>query len=397
MVRGKEQGAYLLFSNAIMAEQFIVIVRAGNPLGLHSPQDLTGKRLTTLSMSNTPEIKKMIQSLSDAKISYKNTIREMIHAVISNEADCAVFGRNILSIAQQMGVLNYIDLAFPIGNPFYTNIATRKDRPELNSIINKALQSFSPKTLTALQSRWIIPLNYKDQTGPAIALTAKEKQFLKDHPVIRAHNEQNWKPLNFYRDGQPQGYVIDLLNLLAEKLGIKIEYVSGPTWDEFIDMLKSREIDLIGNLVETKERQRFALFVRQPVNEDLPGLACRKDLPIKSIEALSGKTVAVAKGFWHEEVLHKYDPSIKLYQGKDTLDCLKAVSYGKADAAIDTGSVIHDLLLNHGITNLTITGDATLPGADTFYDRIGVRNDWPLLVNILEKACPPSPIRKNNG
>ena len=107
-----------------MAEQFIVIVRAGNPLGLHSVQDLKHKRLATLK--NAPKIKKMIQSLSNPKISYKDTIREMINAVISREVDCAVFGRNMLSIAQQMGVLNYIDLAFPIGEPLYTNIAQKK-------------------------------------------------------------------------------------------------------------------------------------------------------------------------------------------------------------------------------------------------------------------------------
>ena len=395
LVRGKERGSYLLFSDAIMAEQFIVIVRAGNPLGLYSVKDLKDKRLAMLN--SAPKIKKMVQSLSEPQIIYKNTIREMINAVISREADCAVFGRNMLSIAQQMGVLNYIDLGFPIGDPLYTNIATRKDLPELNSIINKAIQSFSQQELTNLQSRWMIPLNFKRQSKTAIALTSEEKKFLKDHPVIRAHNEQNWKPLNFYRNGQPQGYVIDLLNLLADKLGIRIEYISGPTWDEFLSMLENKKIDLIGNLVKTKERQNFALFVQQPVNEDLPVLACRKDHQIKSLEALSGKTVAVVKGFWHENVLRKYDPSIKLYLGKDSLDCLKAVSYGKADAAIDTGTVIHNLWLEHGLTNLTISGDATLPGAADFCDRIGVRNDWPLLVSILDKAMSAVSYQEKHG
>ncbi|WP_020587636.1 transporter substrate-binding domain-containing protein [Desulfobacter curvatus] len=384
LVRGKDRETYLLFSDAIMAEQFIVIVGAGNPLGLNSVKDLRHKRLATLR--NAPRIKKMIQSLSEPQIIYKNTIREMINAVISREADCAVFGRNMLSIAQQMGVLNYIDLAFPIGEPLYTNIATRKDLPELNSIINKALQSFSRQELTDLQARWNIQLNFKRKGNAAISLTPEEKQFLKDHPIIRAHNEQNWKPFNFYQDGQPQGYVIDLLNLMADKLDIKIKYISGPTWDEFMNMLQGKKIDLIGNLVETKERRKFALFVQRPVNEDLPVMACRKDHQIKSLENLSGKTVSVVKGFWYENAIRKYDPSIKLYLGKDSLDCLKAVSYGKADAIIDSGAVIYNLWLEQGITNLTITGDATLPGAEGFYGRIGVRTDWPLLVSILEKA-----------
>jgi polar amino acid transport system substrate-binding protein len=85
-----------------------------------------------------------------------------------------------------------------------------------------------------------------------ISLTEEERSFIEIHPVIRAHNEQNWAPFNFYRDGKPQGYTIDILNLLARKLGFKIEYISGPTWDTFMGMLRSKDIDVIGNMVETE-------------------------------------------------------------------------------------------------------------------------------------------------
>lgn len=410
LVRGNEQGNYLLFSNAIMAEQFIVIVRAGNPRGLHSAPDLKGKRLATLS--NTPEIKKMIHSLSAPKIIYKNTIREMINAVITNEVDCAVFGRNILSIAQQMGVLNYIDLAFPIGNPFYTNIATRKDWPELNSIINKALQSLSPKTLTDLQSRWIIPLNFKSHGTTAIALTDEEKQalkrkwfidtfppppqinltpaeqeFLKAHPVLKVHMEENYPPYSFRTAAdQFSGYSIDYAARVAKRLEIKFQYLKNESWDEAINNLKSKRIDIVAQAIDTEKRRQFALFSDAYMTYSWGIITHRKNTALNRLITLSGKTVGVIKGYLIGDQLKKYYPQITLRGYKNHDDLLNDVRFGRLDAAISTYEVMKYHITTRSIPDLIPfqiqdTGPLT-NNAECF----AIRNDWPLMHSAIQKA-----------
>jgi hypothetical protein len=62
---------------------------------------------------------------------------------------------------------------------------------------------------------------------PSIKLSVAEKAWLEVHPVIRVHNEMSWPPFNFNIKTKPMGYSIDYMNLLAENLGIKIEYISG--------------------------------------------------------------------------------------------------------------------------------------------------------------------------
>ena len=61
-------------------------------------------------------------------------------------------------------------------------------------------------------------------------LLPEERAFLSQHPVIRVQNELGWAPYNFNDNGRPRGFSIDYMNLLAEKLGIEVEYVTGPSW-----------------------------------------------------------------------------------------------------------------------------------------------------------------------
>lgn len=51
----------------------------------------------------------------------------------------------------------------------------------------------------------------------ALLLSPEEHAYVLAHPVIRASNEMDYPPLDFVIDGQPNGYSIDLLNLLSSK------------------------------------------------------------------------------------------------------------------------------------------------------------------------------------
>ena len=75
------------------------------------------------------------------------------------------------------------------------------------------------------------------QSGP-LELTDAEREWIAENPVIRVHNEMDWPPFNFNEDGQPRGYSVDYMNLVAERLGLTVEYVSGPTWIRFLEMMK---------------------------------------------------------------------------------------------------------------------------------------------------------------
>ncbi|MCP4177034.1 MAG: transporter substrate-binding domain-containing protein [bacterium] len=225
----------------------------------------------------------------------------------------------------------------------------------------------------------------QNKVSPSVELTQKEQNWLKLHPVISVQNEKNWPPFNFNENDKPLGLSIDYMNLIAEKIGIKINYISGSSWNTFIKMIKNKELDLILNIVKTEERLKYINFT-EPYVKNPNVIVSSADRPFSNLQQLKGKTITFPKGFFYEEILRESFPDIKRLPLKNTLDCLMAVSIGKADATLGEGAVNRYLMLQNMLSGLKISGEVQLGNKDLINLRIGVRKDWPILVSILNKA-----------
>ena len=218
-----------------------------------------------------------------------------------------------------------------------------------------------------------------------INLTSEEVNFLNEHPIIRVQNEMDWPPFDYNENGVPKGLSIDHMNLLAEKAGITIKYISGPTWNEFMEMLKSKDVDVIVNLIRTKDRLKYTLFT-EPFFVNPTVIVSQTKNKYQMIEQLTGKTVAFPQGFFYEEVLRDNYPQINRLPVKNSMASIEAVSSGEADAALDENVVIKYLINKHMITDLAVSGEVKIGDPDIVNIRLGVRKDWPHLQSILNKA-----------
>ncbi len=216
-------------------------------------------------------------------------------------------------------------------------------------------------------------------------LSDKEKAWIKENPKIKVHNETNWAPFNFYENDEPKGLSIDYMNLLFQKIGIEIDYISGPSWGEFLSMIKNKELDVMLNIVKTEDRLKYVLYT-EPYVENPNVIVSGKENRYEKIEELFGKTVSFPKGFFYEEVLTKHYPQIKRLPVLDTLESLKSVSFGKADAALGESAVFNHLINKHMLTDLAVSGEVNIGNPDLVNLRIGVRNDWHTLRDIIVKA-----------
>ena len=193
-----------------------------------------------------------------------------------------------------------------------------------------------------------------------IDLTEEEKAYLRVNPTIKVHNEMNWPPFNYNVKGEPTGFSIDYMNLLASKLGINIEYISGFTWDEYIQKLKSNEIDVMLNISKTPQREFDFSFTSGYVKAIDTIFTKKEDLNLKKIEDFNGKTLAVIKGFYEEELLKLYYPDIKLLLVKDSIEALEKVAFGEADGSIDNFAVGNYYIENNHISNIQFRNELFL-------------------------------------
>jgi hypothetical protein len=87
-----------------------------------------------------------------------------------------------------------------------------------------------------------------------------------------------------------------------------------------------------------------------------------------------------------EIVLTKSFPQIKRLPVENTLASLKAVTFGRADAALGEEAVLRTLINKNLLSGLHISGEVDIGNSELANLRLGVRDDWPLLQSALMKA-----------
>ncbi|MBM9613826.1 transporter substrate-binding domain-containing protein [Desulfobulbus rhabdoformis] len=219
-----------------------------------------------------------------------------------------------------------------------------------------------------------------------LELTAQERQFIATHAPIRVHNETDWPPFNFYENGMPQGISIDVMNRIANITGLRIKYVSGPSWTEFVAMIKDAQLDVMLNIVDLPERRPLFGFTSSYV-KSLSGVYVHEKNKglYHGLDDLDGKTIAIPAGFDLEITLPQYHPKIHILPVRDILACIDAVNTGKADGFMEEIGVTNYILSQRVMPGISM---AFLVTEKPFISdlRIGVRSTLPLVHSIIQKG-----------
>ena len=230
-------------------------------------------------------------------------------------------------------------------------------------------------------------------------LTKKEKDFIKKHGTVKVHNEKDWAPFNFYQYGQARGFSIDLMNLIAEKTGLKIEYITGPTWDQFLTMLENNKIDIMLNIAKSEQRKDYMIFT-DPYFTPLHGLLIRSEdkNKIQSFpDILKNTTVALEKGFYYHDYFKENHPEVPLYLTNNTSESVQAVAFGQADTALGLTPVLNYFQEKNNIKSLHVIENINNTDFKRIPLRIATHKNKPELLSIIQKglaAISPDELKK---
>ncbi len=325
---------------------------------------------------------------------------EMLDAVSSGKAYATIEAKTVASyIIKKKGIVDVkIGRWFKHYDMHKTrnmHFMSKKQDIHLVKILNKALRNIEPGEHDSLELKWFGINN----TNNSLRFTEEETLFIKNHKVIRASNEISFPPLNFIQKGQAIGFSIDYLNLVASKVGITIKYVPGHNWNELLDMAKSKQLDVMHTIVKAPSRLEYLNFTGTYGTTASAGLLYTKKnvTAIQNIDGLKGKTLAVVKDYFYEEIIRKKYPSISILEVGDVLEGMEAVSIRNADAFI-ARKIVGDWVLNQhlmsDVVGSALSGD---PDMDNRPWHFGVRNDWPILVSILNKGMNAVSQEEYNG
>lgn len=264
--------------------------------------------------------------------------------------------------------------------------ATAKTNSSLSDTIIAAQALLTKQDIQELKDHWIKAERDIPAAQQLATLTPEEISWIKKHPVVRVSNEMNWPPFDFNEDGSPMGLSIDLLNLIAKRVGLQLDYRSGYSWDQLQTMLKDKELDIIHSLNSSAERSQFILFTDSYIsNQSVIVTASDRD-DIRTLEDLNNKTIATIAGYNQQQVLKTTLDDARFLHVDSPLEALKAVASGQADATIRYNGVATYLINHHLLTNLKFVNEFKVAGDNLHELFLGVRNDWPLLQSILQKG-----------
>jgi PAS domain S-box-containing protein len=250
--------------------------------------------------------------------------------------------------------------------------------------VDRALRTISFAVCVLLASSLTAWAQERDDSS-RVPLSAEERSWLADHQPIRLGlYKGGWAPFDMLdRTGRHQGISADYLALVTQRLGIVVEPVVFPDWHSALEAAKAHQVDLLVSVGQTPAREAFFAFSKPYITSSNIVVAQRSNTAIRSLEDLAGATVALEKGYAINDVLPAKVPGVKIINFDDTEAALRAVASGRADAFVGDLIVSTFLINRLNLANLDLRGEA---GFSTSQLHFAVRNDWPELAGLLDRA-----------
>jgi len=376
----KSREPYFNFTQPYLSVPHVIIARKDAPY-LKNETDLIGK---TLGLEKGfGNVKYFTTNYPDVRVQeYENT-SAALDAVVKGEVDAYAGNRAVASYLIERDLILNLNVHGRLNKDgSILAFGVRKDWPVFKNILQKALNDISRSEQRSIISSWI---DFQDSLR--IDLSKTEERWLSQHPVIKVSNEMDFPPFDFTVDNQPQGYMIDLLNLLSANIGIRLEYVNGYAWPELIDLFKKGELDLLHTASKTPGREKYSLF-SDPVIRYKNFFVTQKNTPeVTDIKQLYGKTVAIGRQWYGQGILEKDHPRIRLLEVKTLEDMLLAVSKGDAYATIASDLTAQYIIKKQQLDNIKISGwvKAYDKGENKYLHFLAYKNAAPL-ITMLNKA-----------
>jgi polar amino acid transport system substrate-binding protein len=168
-----------------------------------------------------------------------------------------------------------------------------------------------------------------------------------------------YEPFQYNKGGEIVGFDVDLMDLVADDLGLEQDIVNTPFETiETGQAMATGKCDIAAaGMTITEERDQVIDF-SDPYFEATQALLVKKGVGYDSLEALDGKTLGVQVGTTGEEYANENVPEgveIKVFE--DLALLLEAVKNGSIDAAINDNTVLIGYAEQNPDTEMTVEFD----------------------------------------
>nr|WP_285892434.1 transporter substrate-binding domain-containing protein [Vibrio intestinalis] len=172
-------------------------------------------------------------------------------------------------------------------------------------------------------------------------LTEEQEWLLVDKPFLTyAYIENGEEPYFISDNFELEGYTIDVLNLISDRLGIT--FIGRPyrSFQEALDAVKNHEVDLFPGVFKTESRS-VALDFTSDIDKASIGIISETDY--YAISELLGLRIALVRGLHENDIVARILPSSPIIYVDTAEEAIQAVAEGRADAFV--GKLLNSIYL----------------------------------------------------
>lgn len=287
----------------------------------------------------------------------------------------------------QLGQIYQVESAIKLGNLSFVFASTDKSLIEM---LDQVISNLPMSMANIIQNRWSKKIPSYLDTGNA-DLSQLEQEWVKKNPRINYAVIENDYPFSYRgSDDEPHGYIIDIINIIAQNTGLEF----APVWSsnpQQADQQVSNKQALFRAVLPLTRGFKEQYDSTIPIHRALWGVYVSEYANnISTWKDLDGKRIGVVNGNLGQHLIPNGFTVINFENSKALYD---ALANGQVDALIDNVISANFIVLSRyaGAIKLAFAANNI-----AYPIAFGVRPDTPLLLSILNKnllQIPPATLQ----
>ncbi|MFD2561410.1 response regulator [Aquimarina rubra] len=214
-------------------------------------------------------------------------------------------------------------------------------------------------------------------------LNEAEKKWLQEQDSIHVAVYPYYPPYQFLnKNDSIDGILVDHLNLIENKINYRFQKQYYTSWTQLLEDTKNKKIDIILEMQETKERQKYLNFYTEFFETPFV-LVVRKEYDSSiDLKDFKNQTVSAPEGYSIDDYLKKNYPDLNIKNYPDDISCLRSVQSGESDAFVGGKALVNYLIKSEGLTDLKVITEINY----NYIPSIAVRKENKTLNTIFSKA-----------
>jgi diguanylate cyclase (GGDEF)-like protein len=364
-------------------------------------KDIDGKKIRSLDQfnrefsqsyigiwENSTFKQQLLTQYPQLKVRYFSSLSTMLNAAEHGDISGVV---GLVDLINASLVQNNLQtLFYRLDSPVITlklSPVIHQKNHKLTEIINKGFHELDLNALIDIEDRWLNGHSaeyYYKQQAKKVTLSDSEQTFIESHEKVKFGIVTNLSPLEFIdKQGDFSGINRDIIDLISHRTGLNFNYVAFDNWQQLYQALLSNEVDMIGGITPTPEREKLMAFTesywQMPWVMLHPQYYGRKT----KLEDFYGKQVAIVKGYYLIASLRKNHPLITFKLVDNREQALAALQQERVEGFITTMASATQLMKQENFVTLMISmmEDVSLDNS-----HFGIDKELPVLKSIINKG-----------